>query len=92
MTTEKYVPLPDELKLREVRVRVTQRGFRPQEVLVVRSLLDPVQCLAAEIAELHHLRCMTPHRMRSEFYMHLLAYNLIRLTLADAVRSAEVQL
>ena len=25
-----------------------------------------------------HLRCKKPHRVRNEFYMHLLAYNLIR--------------
>jgi hypothetical protein len=111
MTPEQYAALPDELTLREVRVRVTQRGFRPKEILVVTSLLDPVQYPAAEIAKLYrrrwqaelnlrslkielqmdHLRCKTPHRARNEFYMHLLAYNLIRQTLADAAASAEVE-
>jgi hypothetical protein len=111
MTPEQYATLPDELTLREVRVRVTQRGFRPQQVLVVTSLLDPVQYPAEEIAGLYrrrwraelnlrslkielqmdHLRCKTPHRVRNEFYMHLLAYNLIRQTLAEAATSAEVQ-
>lgn len=111
MTPEQYAALPDELTLREVRVRVTQRGFRPKEILVVTSLLDPVQYPAEEIAKLYrrrwqaelnlrslkielqmdHLRCKTPHRARNEFYMHLLAYNLIRQTLADAAASAEVE-
>ena len=111
MTPEQYAALPGELTLREVRVRVTQRGFRPKQVLVVTSLLDSVQYPAPKIAELYrrrwqaelnlrslkielqmdHLRCKTPHRVRNEFYMHLLAYNLIRQTLAHAAASAEVE-
>jgi hypothetical protein len=31
VTSEQYAALPDELTLREVRVRVTQRGFRPKQ-------------------------------------------------------------
>lgn len=101
---------PDELTLREVRVRVEQRGFRSQEVIVVTTLLDAEQYPAREIAQLYrrrwqaelnlrslkivlqmdHLRCKTPHRVRNEFYMHLLAYNLIRQVLAVAASGAGV--
>lgn len=104
MSREEYDSLPDELTLREVRVRIKQRGFRTKEVIVVTSLLDPEQYPADEIAQLYrrrwqaelnlrslkivlemdHLRCKTPHRVRNEFYMHLIAYNLIRQTLAVA--------
>lgn len=104
MPQEQYAQLPDELQLREVRVRVEQRGFRTQEIIVVTTLLDVEQYPAAAIAQLYrrrwqaelnlrslkivlqmdHLRCKTPHRVRNEFFMHLVAYNLIRQTLAAA--------
>lgn len=104
MSPEVYATLPDELVLREVRVRVTQPGFRTKTVLVVTSLLDPQAFPASELAELYrrrwqaelnlrslkivlqmdHLRCKTPHRVRNEFYMHLLAYNLLRRVMALA--------
>ena len=38
-----------------------------------------------------HLRCKTPHRVRNEFYMHLVAYNLIRKIMAMAAMKAGVQ-
>jgi hypothetical protein len=36
------------------------------------------------VLQMDHLRCKTPHRVRNEFYMHLVAYNLIRQLLAVA--------
>jgi len=36
------------------------------------------------VLQMDHLRCKTPHRVRNEFYMHLVAYNLIRQLLAAA--------
>lgn len=111
MSREEYDTLPDKLTLREVRVRVKQRGFRTQEVIVVTTLLDPQKYPADDIAQLYrrrwqaelnlrslkivlqmdHLRCKTPHRVRNEFYMHLIAYNLIRQTLAVAASQAGAQ-
>jgi len=104
MTPEQYAALPDELLLREVRVRVKQRGFRTKTVVVVTTLLDAEEFPADEIAEFYrrrwqaelylrslkivlqmdHLRCRKPHRVRNEFYMHLLAYNLVRRVMALA--------
>jgi hypothetical protein len=111
MTEEQYALLPAELTLREVRVRVTKRGFRPKEILVITSLLDPQEYPAKEIGELYrrrwqaeldlrslkivlqmdHLRCKTPHRVRNEFRMHLVAYNLIRRTIAVAADHAQIE-
>jgi hypothetical protein len=108
MSRKQYAALPDELLLREVRVRVTQRGFRPKAVVVVTSLLDVEAFPASEIAELYrrrwqaelnlrslktvlqmdHLRCKTPHRVRNEVWMHLLAYNQIRRLMALAALEA----
>jgi hypothetical protein len=40
------------------------------------------------VMQMDHLRCKTPHRVRNEFHMHLLAYNLIRqVTAAAACRA-----
>jgi hypothetical protein len=37
-----------------------------------------------------HLRCKTPERVRNEFYMHLVGYNLIRELMATAAFRAGV--
>lgn len=106
MTRAEYDQLPATFTFREVRVRVTQKGFRSREVIVVTTLLDPVKYPAEEIAKLYrrrwqaelhlrslkielqmdHLRCKKPHRVRNEFFMHLIAYNLIRRMIAIAAR------
>jgi putative transposase len=111
MNANEYAELPDSLTLREVRVRVMQRGFRTRELVVVTTLLDPEKYSADEIAKLYrrrwqaelnlrslkavlqmdHLRCLTPHRVRNEFYMHLVAYNLIRHVMAAASVRAGVE-
>jgi hypothetical protein len=108
MSREQYDQLPESLTLREVRVHVSQKGFRTRELVVVTTLLDPEKYPADEIASLYrrrwqaelnlrslkivlqmdHLRCKTPHRVRNEFYMHLLGYNLIRRVMAVAAARA----
>lgn len=42
------------------------------------------------VLQMDHLRCKTPHRVRNEFYMHLLAYNLVRRVMAIAAAEAKV--
>lgn len=111
MTPAEHRQLPPRMMLREVRVRVRQRGFRTQEVIVVTTLLDPERYPPEAIAELYrrrwqaelnlrslkivlqmdHLRCKTPHRVRNEFYMHLIGYNLIRKLMAAAAVHAGVE-
>jgi putative transposase len=110
LSDELYAALPAELTLREVRVHVTQRGFRTKPLVVVTTLVDPERTAAHEIADLYrrrwqaelhlrslkvvlqvdHLRTKTPHRVRNEFYMHLLAYNLVRRVMAVAAAEAKV--
>ena len=97
--------------LREVRVRVTQKGFRTKELVVVTTILDPVEYPADDVAELYrlrwhaelnlrslktvlqmdHLRCKTPHRVRNEFFMHLVAYNLICRVMALSAQANGTQ-
>jgi Transposase DDE domain len=110
MSVDAYAALPDELALRELRVRVTQRGFRSKTLVVVTTLVDSAAYPAREIAELYrrrwqaelhlrslkvvlqmdHLRCKTPHRVRNELRMHLLAYNAVRRVMALAALEAKV--
>ena len=42
------------------------------------------------VLQMDHLRCKTPDRVRNEFYMHLLGYNLIRSMMAIAAMKAGV--
>lgn len=108
MPREQYAELPEELTLREVRVRVSQKGFRTTVLLVVTTLSDAERYPREEIALLYrqrwqaelnlrslktvmqmdHLRCKTPERVRNEFFMHLLGYNLIRRVMAAAAFQA----
>jgi len=40
------------------------------------------------VLQMDHLRCKTPERVRNEFYMHLVGYNLIRGVMAAAAQQA----
>lgn len=111
MTPAQYASLPAELVMRELRVRVAQKGFRSREIIVVTSLLDAETYTATNIADLYRrrwqaelnlrslksvmqmdqLRCKTPHRVRNEFFMHLVAYNLIRGVMAQAAAKKGVE-
>lgn len=110
MSVAQYARLPHELVLREVRVRIAQRGFRTKMAVVVTTLTDADEFSAADLAQLYrrrwqaelhlrslkvvlqmdHLRTKTPHRVRNEFFMHLVAYNLVRRTMAVAAFVAGV--
>lgn len=111
MSREEYAALPERLELRELRVHVTQRGFRTRHLMVVTTLCDAAQFSAESLAQLYrrrwhaelnlrslkvvlqmdHLRCKTPERVRNEFRMHLLGYNLIRRVMAVAAWTSGVE-
>lgn len=65
MTREEYEGLPDELRVRAVRVRVRKRGFRVDELVVVTTVLDPAAASAKEIAELYRARWQAELNLRS---------------------------
>lgn len=101
-----YAALPDQLAIRQLKVRVRIPGFRVRDYVVATTLWDPELYTAEDLAELYrarwhaeldlrsikttmqmeHLRCKTPEMVRRELAMHLVAYNLIRATIADAAR------
>lgn len=109
-TRAEWEALPAEMEVREIRYLVTQPGFRPTEITLVTTLLDPIEYPKEELAELFrqrwhaeldfrslktslqmdHLRCKTPEMVEKEIWTHLLAYNLIRQTMAEAARAEDV--
>ena len=62
---EAYRTLPDSITVREVRVRVAQRGFRTKSVVVVTTLLDPRQTTKEDLAELYRARWNAELDLRS---------------------------
>ena len=56
--------LPDRLRVREVRYRVTRRGFRSREVTVVTTLLDPHRYPRKAVAELYGRRWQVETNLR----------------------------
>ena len=65
MSAEQYATLPDELTLREVRIRVAQKGFRTRSLVVVTTLLDAEQYPPEEIALLYRRRWQAELHLRS---------------------------
>jgi hypothetical protein len=51
-----YAGLPEQLTVRELRVRVGRRGFRPQVFVVVTTLLDAMVYSAHNVADLYGQR------------------------------------
>jgi len=65
MSVEHYATLPDELTLREVRVRVVREGFRTRSLVVVTTLTDAEQYPSEEIAVLYRQRWQAELHLRS---------------------------
>ena len=53
---EDWEQLPEELVLRQIKVKVDQPGFRVKEFYIVTTLLDPVKYPAKQIADLYYQR------------------------------------
>jgi len=62
---ETYKGLPDELTVRECRVRLAQPGFRVQVLVLATTLLDPVAYPPAALAELYRERWNAELDLRS---------------------------
>jgi hypothetical protein len=65
LDADTYRDLPDELTLREVRVRVAQPGFRTRVVVVVTTLLHAAEYAARDLAELYRARWHAELDLRS---------------------------
>jgi Transposase DDE domain len=51
-----YKSLPESITIREARIRVAQRGFRTKWIVVVTTLLDPLQTTKEDLAILYRAR------------------------------------
>jgi hypothetical protein len=56
--------LPDLLRVRELRYRLSRRGYRPREVTLVTTLLDPERYPKASIAALYGRRWQVETNLR----------------------------
>jgi hypothetical protein len=51
-----YASIPERMQVREIRVRIDEPGFRPDEIVVVTSLHDTERYPMQAVAELYHYR------------------------------------
>lgn len=65
MEQEEYDEYPDSLDIREVRIRVQQKGFRTREIIVHTSLLDNDEYSHDDIAALFRRRWQAELNLRS---------------------------
>ena len=85
MSSREWEALPEWLELREVRVRVTRRGFRTQRLVVVTTLLDAEQYSADAIASLYRRRWDAELHLRS--LKVVLQMDYLRRKTPEAVRN-----
>lgn len=64
LSREAYDALPELLILRELRYRVTRRGYRTRRVMLVTTLLDAKTHPAADLAALYHRRWQVEVNLR----------------------------
>jgi hypothetical protein len=101
MTAERYAELPDALTVREVRVdgqilvttlpnqRKVRKGALDQLYAQRRSVELDLRNVRTTLG-VEVLRCLTPRMVEQELWVHLLAYNRIRLLMAQAALDADL--
>ena len=85
MSREQHAIMPAELELREVRVRVEQKGFRTKSLVVVTTLVDAEEFPAEEIAALYRQRWQAELNLRS--LKIVLQMDCLRCKSPDRVRN-----
>ena len=56
MNADEFAALPDWVQVREVHLLIRNKGFRPKEIILVTTLLDPNVFTKAKLAQLYQLR------------------------------------
>jgi DDE family transposase len=79
-----YASLPAQLAVREVRVRVQIRGFRTRMLVVVTTLLDPLEMPRQEVAILYRIRWQAELDLRA--LKETLAMDVLRCQSPEMVR------
>ncbi len=65
MNQEEYETYPECLTLREIRIHVETPGFRTREIIVVTTLLDPMETTKDDLAALFRRRWQAELNLRS---------------------------
>ncbi|MGI9467515.1 MAG: IS4 family transposase [Rubripirellula sp.] len=65
MSTEEYESYPEFITIREIQIRVTQKGFRTRNIIVHTSLLDDIEYTKEAIAALFRRRWQAELSLRS---------------------------
>jgi hypothetical protein len=65
MSEEEYEAYPDFITIREIKIRVANRGFRTREIIVHTSLLDDTDYTKEEISALFRRRWQAELHLRS---------------------------
>ena len=84
MTAQEFAALPDQLTVREVRVRVTTPGFRVQTLVLVTTLTDPGQVSKDDLAELFRHRWQAELNLRA--ITSVMQMDVLRCQTAEMVR------
>lgn len=100
MTAQQYADFPDELIVREVQVDGQVLVTTLVNCKVRKGELDQLYAQRWNVEldlrnikitlDMDVLRCLTPQMVEKELWVHLLAYNLIRLLMAQAALDADV--
>ena len=56
LSRAEFEALPESIEVREVHFLIQQPGFRPKQIILVTTLLDPKRYRKAKLAELYQLR------------------------------------
>ena len=102
MTPEQYAQAPEELVLREVKVGhrvlvttlVNHRGVSKSDLSALYARRWNIELDLRNLkttCAMDVLRCQTPQMNDKQLWVHLLAYNVIRLLMARAARHAGVE-
>lgn len=97
MTEKEYKSYPDTITIRETEINgkvITSTFLDPEdmtrqdikELFVKRWTIEVDLLYIKEVMKMDKLRCKTPSMVRKEIYTHLLAYNLIRIIMAQAAK------
>jgi hypothetical protein len=84
MDAATYAAMPDQLELREVRVRITEPGFRTKVIVVVTTLLDACTYRAQDLADLYRMRWHAELDLRS--LKAVLGMDVLRCKTPEMVR------
>jgi hypothetical protein len=79
-----YLALPEEMEMREIRIRVARQGFRVRIVTLATTLLDPEEFPLTELTELYRARWHAELDLRS--LKETMRMDVLRCKTPDMVR------